>query len=357
MKQKDVKIVATIGPTSHTERMIYELAKSGVDIFRINLSHAKPREIRERFRWIRSAQQKLNKEILILGDLPGPKIRISDVIPNTILEHGQKFIISKKITRGDKFGCGINYPSVLDPIEQGAEVFIDDGNIMLVVDNKNRDEIETTVLVGGLLKSKKGFSGEGISLKDPKISEKDKEGIRLMVEQGADMIAVSFVESEKDIVVVKKLLPKKSDIKLIAKIETIKGVRNAAEILKESYGMMIARGDLGLAVPIIKVPHIQKDLIKLCIRERKFVITATQMLESMTTKPLPTRAEVSDVANAVLDGTSAVMLSAESAEGKFPVETVEMMREIIDEAILYRSKIKVSYIYNLLPKRNRPVKI
>jgi pyruvate kinase len=330
---KYIKIVATIGPASHSERMLFELAKSGVDIFRINLSHARPSEVVERVRWIRDAGKKLNKELFILGDLPGPKIRIGDMLPNTVLEHGQKFTVSKKLIKGDKFGCGINYPEVLDTIEPGSEVFIDDGNIMLIVDGKTDDGIETTVHVGGILKPKKGFSGEGIALSSNKISKKDKEGIEMMIEQDADFIAVSFVETEKDMDAVRDLLPKNSRIKLIAKIETINGVKHAEKILDQSDGLMIARGDLGLAVPMAQVPHIQKDLIKLCNKKKQFVITATQMLESMTHKPLPTRAEVSDVANAVLDGTDAVMLSAESAEGKFPVETVVMMRGIIDEAL------------------------
>lgn len=333
MKQKEIKIVATIGPASHTERMILELAKAGVDIFRINLSHAYPEEVAERFAWIRSASKELNRPLFILGDLPGPKIRIGEMVPNTMLEHGQKFTVSKKLIRGDKFGCGVNFPSILDDIQPGAEVFIDDGNIMLIVDEKLDDSIETTVLVGGHLKSRKGFSGEGISLKDAKLSDKDKEGIKLMVEHRADFLAVSFVETDNDIKAVKKLLPEKSNIQIIAKIETINGVKNAEAILELSAGLMVARGDLGLAVPIAQVPHIQKSLIKLCNEKQKFVITATQMLESMITKPLPTRAEVGDVANAVLDGTDATMLSAESAEGKFPVETVEMMRGIINEAL------------------------
>lgn len=338
MKRKEIKIIATIGPASHSERMILELAKAGVDIFRISLTHAKPSEITERVKWIREAGKKLHRELLVLGDLPGPKIRIGEMVINTVLENGQKFIISKNITKGDKFGCGINFPSILENILIGSEVFIDDGNIILRVENKSENEIETRVIAGGHLKSKKGFLGQGISLKGvPKITDKDKEGISTMSKHSADMLAVSFVESEKEMQIIRKLLPKHMSIKLIAKIETINGVKNAEKILEASDGLMVARGDLGLAVPLEKVPHIQKELIKLCREKNKFVITATQMLESMISKPLPTRAEVSDVANAILDGTDAVMLSAESAEGKFPVETVGMMRGIIDEALKHYS--------------------
>lgn len=337
MKKREVKIVATIGPASHSERMILELAKVGVNIFRINLSHAKPKEIGERVRWIRDASKKLKRPLLVLGDLPGHKIRIGEMVINTNLDNGQKFIISKTISKGDKFGCGLNFPEALDTVQIGAEVFIDDGTIKLRVDKKTENEIETTVIAGGNLKSKKGFLGEGISLKNAKISDKDKEGIKSMIEHKADMIAVSFVENADDIKEVIKLTAKNTNVKLIAKIETINGVKNAEKILEYSDGLMIARGDLGLAVPIAQVPHIQKRLIKLCNASGKFVITATHMMESMITRPLPTRAEVSDVANAVLDGTDAVMLSAESAEGKFPVETVIMMRGIVDEALKHLS--------------------
>ncbi|HVF69667.1 MAG TPA: pyruvate kinase [Xanthomonadales bacterium] len=332
MKNKQVKIVATIGPASHSARMILELAKAGVDVFRINLTHAKPEEIGDRAKWIRDAGEKIKKPLLILGDLGGSKTRIGDMLLNTILDHGQKFIISKNLKIGDKYGCGINHPSILDNLNIGAEVFIDDGNIKLVVEGKSEDEIETTVVVGGHLRSKKGFSAVGISLSGVGVSEKDKKAVKIMIKQHTDMLAVSFVESEEEMMDIKKLLPKNSKIKLIAKIETANGVKNAKKILEHSDGLMIARGDLGLAVPLASVPHIQKNLIRLCNEKGKFVITATHMLESMTTKPIPTRAEVSDVANAVLDGTNAVMLSAETAEGKFPVETVEMMKGIIDEA-------------------------
>jgi pyruvate kinase len=333
--KKNVKIVATIGPATHTENMIFELAKAGVDIFRINLSHAKPVEVPDRIRWIRRAGETLGKKYLIIGDLPGPKIRIDDMIPNTTLKNGQKFTIFKKHINGDQSGCSINYPKVLDPILPGAEVYIDDGNIRLRVDNKTTDGIETTVMFGGSIKSRKGFSGIGIALDSDKISEKDKEGIMVMAAHGADMLAVSFVENEKDMLAVKNLLPHNSSMNLLAKIETINGVKNAEKILEVCDGLMIARGDLGLAVPLAEVPQIQKNLIKLCNEKGKFVITATQMLESMIQKPVPTRAEVSDVYNAVLDGTDAVMLSAETAAGKFPIETVKMMRGIIDEALKY----------------------
>lgn len=333
MKHKPVKIVATIGPATHSEEKILQLAQAGVDVFRINFSHATIEEAVERIIWIRKVEEQLGKPLAVMGDLPGPKIRISDMEPDTILEKGQQFIISKKIEKGDKNGCGLNHPSIIDFLEEGAEVYIDDGTIKLVIEKKLKDAIETKVVVGGLLKPKKGFSAEGISLSTTGLSAREKDCIRAIVEYKGDALAASFVQSEKDIQEVKKLLPENSKILLIAKIETANGVKNAEKILEEADGIMVARGDLGLAVPIAQVPFIQKQLIDLCVRNAKPVITATQMLESMISKPIPTRAEVGDVANAILDRTDAVMLSAETAEGKFPVETVEMMSKIIDETV------------------------
>lgn len=333
MKNKPVKIVATLGPASHKKEIVENLARVGVDVFRINLSHAYPEEVEERCRWIREAEEAIGRPLTIMGDLPGPKIRISDMKPDTILEKGQKFIISKKITVGDEHGCGLNHPSIITILEVGAEVFIDDGTIKLVVERKHETHVETIVLVGGHLKPKKGFSAEGISLTDSGVSDKDRRGIEMMLMHKADALAVSFVQTKGDILAVRKLLPERSKIMLIAKIETENGVANAEDILEVADGMMVARGDLGLAVPIAQVPHIQKQLIELCVKHAKPVIIATQMLESMISKPIPTRAEVADVANAILDKTDAVMLSAETAEGKFPVETVEMMVKIIEEAV------------------------
>lgn len=333
MKNKPVKIVATIGPASHSEEMVLNLAKAGVDVFRINFSHATPEEAKERSQWVRSAEKNLGKPLTIMGDLPGPKIRITDMKANTIIEKGQKFVISKDITVGDENGCGLNHPSIVDILKVGAEAFLDDGTIKLVITKKLPNAVETKILVGGLLKPKKGFSAEGISLETTGVSPKDKACIQLVIENNIDALAVSFVQTKNDILAVKKLLPQDKRLPIIAKIETVNGVENAESILEEADGLMVARGDLGMAVPIAQVPHIQKQLIDLCVKKAKPVITATQMLESMISKPIPTRAEVTDVANAILDRTDAVMLSAETAEGRFPVETVEMMVKIIDEAV------------------------
>ncbi len=329
--KKQIKIIATIGPATHSPDRILDLAKAGVNIFRINLSHATDQEISERFKWIKLAEDILGVKLEILGDLPGPKIRINDVAKNVILEKGQKYYILKNKKNGDVYGCGLNYPKILDVLTEGAKIFIDDGQIQLIVDKKTSEGLETTVVVGGHLTSRKGFLAEGISISLGSVSTRDKRGIKQMIREKPDYLAISFVETKKDIEEIKKLLPKNFNAKLIAKIETCNGVVNAEDILSVSSGLMVARGDLGLAMPIFKVPRIQKDLIRLCNQEKKFVITATHMLESMINKPLPTRAEVSDVANAIWDGTDAVMLSGESAIGKYPIEAVTVLQEMIDE--------------------------
>jgi pyruvate kinase len=333
MKNKPVKIVATVGPATHSYETLLALAQTGVDVFRFTMAHANPVDVADAVKWIRNAEKETDRPLAIMGDLSGPKIRISDVMPDTILEKGQNFLISKHIDMGDEHSCGINHTSIIDSLEIGAEVYIDDGTIKLRIDKKVQNGVETTVLAGGLLKPHKGFSAEGLSVKFDGVTEKDKESIALLVEQQVDALAVSFVQTAQDVRNVRELLPEGSKIMLIAKIETAEGVENAEDILEEADGMMIARGDLGLAIPIAKVPFVQKQLIDLCVRNAKPVITATQMLESMISKPMPTRAEVGDVANAILDRTDAIMLSAETAVGKFPLEAVEMMVKIIDEAI------------------------
>lgn len=332
MKAKPVKIVATIGPSTDSEESIKELALAGVDVFRINFSHAAPEDVAEIAHKIRNVEKKIEKPLAIMLDLPGPKIRISDMEAGVILEKGQKFTIAKDVTKGDKHKCGLNQPDIINILEPGAEVYIDEGSIKLVITAKTEDSLETTVLIGGELKPKKGFSAEGMFLAKAGITERDEIGIKLAVEHRLDAMAVSFVQNEQDVIEVKNRLPEGSKIMLVAKIETAEGVRNAEAILAEADCLMIARGDLGLAVPLAQVPYIQKELIALCVRKTKPVITATQMMESMITKPVPTRAEVADLANAILDYTDAVMLSAETATGKYPIETVSTMTKVIRES-------------------------
>lgn len=323
-----VKIIATLGPSTDERDKILQLAQAGVNVFRINLSHAVKEEILERINKIRQAEKILGTPLAVLGDLVGPKIRIGTVEPGVILETGQNLKINTKQTYGSNESISINFPQIIKNLEKGAEIYLGDGEIKLEVTSKVAEGVLTKVIVGGELRPRMGFSAHGITMRFP-LTEKDENDIKMMCDIGTDALAVSFVQTKKDIEAVRKLLPVKNPPILIAKIETLEAVNNAEEILEVSDGLMVARGDLGFSVPLAELPHIQKNLIDLAQRKAKPVITATQMLESMIKSYFPTRAEVTDVANAILDGTDAVMLSAETAIGKFPVETVKTMASII----------------------------
>lgn len=329
MIPKKVKIVATLGPASDNAETVFRMAEAGVNVFRINLSHATQEEIINRITWARNAEKKIGKPIAVMGDLAGPKIRIGEMEDGVIIEKDQKIVITYNKVVGNKEKFSLNYPSIIPQLRKGAEVFIDDGKLKLEVVEEGNKEVIAKVLVGGLLKPRKGFNAQGISLASKGLSDKDKHDLQFVIEKGADAIAISFVQSEKDVRLVRELLPKKANIMLVAKIETMRGMEEIEKIITAADAIMVARGDLGLAIPMEEIPHLQKRIIDMCLMRAKPVITATQMLESMTTNPIPTRAEVTDVANAILDGTDAVMLSGESAAGEFPVETVEMMARII----------------------------
>ncbi len=328
---KKVKIVATLGPASDNAEMILKLAKTGVDVFRLNLSHRTREESELSFKNIRAAEKAVGRPLAIMGDLAGPKIRIGNVRAEVDLVAGQKIKIVSKNVEGDASQISLNFPEILKNLEKNAEIYIGDGLIKLIVEKKIENGVLARVVVGGKLKSRKGFSAQGLAISQFKLSAKDKEDIKTMVELGADALAVSFVQTRKDIEAVLKLLPKGKHPIVIAKIETRAGVTNAEDILRVAGGVMVARGDLGLAVRLPELPQIQKTLIRQALAVAKPVITATQMLESMTFGHMPTRAEVSDVANAILDGTDAVMLSGETAMGQFPIEAVQTMADIIQE--------------------------
>ena len=330
---KKVKIVATIGPASDSPEMLLKLAERGVNVFRLNLSHKNREEMLANIATIRAVEKKLGWPLTIMGDLGGPKIRTGSFDKEYNLETGHKLeIVSDQVTGNDeKFS--LNFPSIIDSLEPGAEVYLNDGIPKLEVVKKTKAGVIVKVVVPGLVKSRMGFMAQGLALEKFELTAKDKHDIKVMVEGGADALAVSFVQTAKDVEAVKKLLPKTGPRPmLIAKIETLAGVANAEEILHMADGLMVARGDLGYAVPMAEVPHIQKKLINIALRHAKPVITATQMLESMTFSHLPTRAEVTDVANAILDGTDAVMLSGETARGKYPLEVVSTMAKIIKRA-------------------------
>ncbi len=329
MVNKKVKIVATIGPSSKSYEMLKALAEAGVDVYRINLSHQSQDEIRGLVSDMRRVEESVKRPLAIMGDLAGPKIRIGKVEPGVVLQNNTLVEVVNKAVVGTATKLSVNYPTIIPQLKKGAEIYVDDGKIRMEVVEEGVDHAIARVIVGGPIVSFKGFYAQGLALENHGLTKKDRDDIALMAEVGADALAISFVQTEKDVNAVRNLLPENSQIMLVAKIETAKAIENIEKIITATDALMVARGDLGLAVPMAEVPFLQKKLINLGLERAKPVITATQMLESMTTNPLPTRAEVTDVANAILDGTDAVMLSGESAIGKFPLETVKMMAEII----------------------------
>lgn len=333
LPERKVKIVATLGPASDAPEMILALAEAGVDVFRFNFSHCLREEALSRRDNVRAAEQKLGKKLTILADLMGPKIRIGEMTEGAKVELDQvvEFIFGTEMSTAQKIFVPI--PNVVENLSPGDLVYLGDGDVTFETLTVAKGVASTRVVVPGELRSRMGFSAPSLSKADFELSEKDKRDASIAKEIEADSVAVSFVQRAKDILAVRELFPKEKQPFIIAKVETYAGLENLAEILEVSDGIMIARGDLGFAVPLSHLPQIQKDMIQASLRAGKSVITATQMLESMTKNHLPTRAEVTDVANAILDGTDAVMLSGETAKGKYPLETVRLMASIIDETV------------------------
>lgn len=326
------KIIATLGPASNTATVIRKMMFAGLDVVRFNFSHGSHQEHKTRLDMVRELNKKYRRRIKILQDLQGNRIRISLLKDHLPIELKKRQIIW--LTQEDIIGEGnlipFDYTGPLSALKTGQFIYIDDGNIALVVKERRKRMLKLKVVVGGFLKENKGVNIPGAHLRFPVITEEDKIDIQFGIENRVDYIAQSFVRNRKDILALRAMAKKKlPHCLVIAKIECRQGIRNIDEIIAVSDGIMIARGDMGISVPIYEVPIIQKEIIKKCNRAKKFVITATQMLESMTGNLIPTRAEVSDVANAILDGTDFVMLSGETAVGQYPVEAVKMMNKII----------------------------
>ncbi len=329
---KRVKIVATLGPATNTENKIKELIKSGVDVFRFNFSHGDHKTHKENLEKIRKVSKKLKREVAILQDLSGPKIRVGEVEEPFYLHYEDEIWIVKDDIVGNRERITINHPEILDKLKKGDRIYIADGTIRLEVVKKTKKGVLCKVLVGGMVSSRKGVNFPNIKLDIPALTEKDKKDLKFGIEIGVDIVALSFVKTAKDVQEAKKYVKKfGGDVPVFAKIEKHEAIEHIDEIIDEADGIMVARGDLGVEIDMEKVPVLQKMIIKKCNEKGKPVITATQMLTSMLTSPRPTRAEVSDIANAVLDGTDAVMLSDETAVGKYPVEAVKVMRRTIEE--------------------------
>ncbi len=327
---KKTKIVATIGPVTENEKTMTEMVKAGMNVARLNFSHGDYKEHGNRIKLARKVSKKLGVPVAVLQDLSGPKIRIGEFYKERItLNPGQAFTLTVKKCIGDEKKVFVNYKNLPKDLKKGSIVLLDDGKKKLQVEKISGNDIHCRVLVGGETKGKRGVNLPGAYLKISSITEKDKKDLAFGVKNNVDFVALSFVRRPEDIAELRKMLKaKKSEAGIIAKIETEEAIENIDKIIELSDGIMVARGDLAIEVPAQDVPLLQKMIIRKCNKTGKPVITATQMLESMIKSPVPTRAEVSDVANSILDGTDAVMLSEETTLGDYPVLAVKTMADV-----------------------------
>ncbi|MZP30442.1 pyruvate kinase [Heliobacterium undosum] len=328
------KIVCTIGPASEHPDTLREIIRSGMNVARLNFSHGSHEEHGRRMETIRRIAAELGANVAILLDTKGPEIRTGDfAAPPIFLEAGQRFTLTTEPILGDASRVSVTYADLPKDVSPGARILVDDGLVELEVEAVEGSDIHCRVLNGGKVSNKKGVNVPGISINLPSVTEKDIADIRFGIEQKVDFIAASFVRKAADVLAIRKLLEAGgADIEIISKIESSEAVDNLDEIIQASDGIMVARGDLGVEIPAEEVPILQKSIIAECNRLGKPVITATQMLDSMMNNPRPTRAEASDVANAIFDGTDAIMLSGETANGKYPVVAVQTMDRIARRA-------------------------
>ena len=332
---KRTKIVCTLGPASEKEEVLRELIKSGLNVCRMNFSHGSHEEHKGRMDLVKKIREELGQPTAILLDTKGPEIRTGQFdMPEVLLEEGQQFTITMKDVMGNKEMCTVSYKGLANDVKAGDTILIDDGLVGLTVKEVNGDDIVCEVQNSGIVKNHKGVNVPGVKVNLPAITDKDRSDIEFGIEQGIDFIAASFVRKVSDVLAIREILEANNadHIKIISKIENQEGVDNLDEIIEVSDGIMVARGDLGVEIPTEEIPVVQKLMIKKCNEAGKPVITATQMLDSMMRNPRPTRAEVTDVANAIYDGTDAIMLSGETAAGKYPVEAVKTMATIAKRA-------------------------
>ena len=352
---KRTKIVCTLGPAVDDVRTLSRVCAAGMDVARFNFSHGDYADQEKRIELFKSVRDELGLPIAMMLDTKGPEIRIGTFSSESVnLNDGEYFTLVHDDCEGTNEKVHVNYPTLFSEVNIGSIILVNDGLIELRVEEIIAQDIKCRIIHGGKLTNRKSINVPGLSLNFPLITEKDKSDITFGVKQGFDYIAASFIRKAEDVLAIKELLKElnASHIGIIAKIENQEGVNNFDEILKVADGIMVARGDLGVEIPVEKVPSLQKTFIEKCNKKGKIVIVATQMLETMTTSPRPTRAEVNDVANAVYDGTSCVMLSGEVAAGKYPVECVSMMSRItksVESEIDYWknfAKIDESYLIN-----------
>ncbi len=330
---KKTKIVATLGPACNTKAILREMILSGVNVFRINFSHATHEVAENHIRIIRELNKELGFHVAILADLQGPKLRVGEMEKGTKLKKGDSFIFTTQKTIGNKDSAYMTYKRFPKDVKTGETILVDDGKLLFRVIETNRvDQVITEVIRGGKLKSKKGVNLPNTAISLPALTKKDKKDVVFAIEQKVDWIALSFVRTAQDVKELRNYIDERSDYKIpiIAKIEKPEALTHFDEIVTQCDGLMVARGDLGVEIPMEKVPLVQKKIVIAAKKAHKPVIIATQMMETMITNQVPTRAEVNDVANSIMDGTDAVMLSGETSVGAYPVEVIKQMRSIIE---------------------------
>lgn len=352
---KKTKIIATIGPASRAPKILERLIEAGMNVCRLNFSHGSHEEHADLIASIRQVAKKLGEPVAILQDLSGPKIRTGKMGAGEVtLVEGQPFTLTNRDVPGDENEVGLTYPDLPLNVRAGDILLLADGAMELVVDSASATDVKCTVTVGGALSSNKGINLPNRSINAPILSEKDSADLQFGLSQGVDFVALSFVRTAHDVRTVKKIIQTAGkDTPLIAKIEKFEAIDNIDEIIAMADGVMVARGDLGVEIPLEQVPRVQKMLIRKANEVAKPVITATQMLRSMVENPRPTRAEVTDVANAIFDGTDAIMLSEETAMGQHPVQAVQVMAKVAEDiesnfdyeawTKLYENKAKLSF--------------
>ncbi len=343
------KIVCTLGPTSEEKEVIVNLVRAGMNVARLNMSHSTHQMHEKSIALIREIANELNTPIGILADLQGPKIRVGTLKEKVILEPGQQFILTTRDVPGNAIAVSVSLKELPESVHKGQVILLDDGLLELVVDEVENTDIYTTVVRGGELKDHKGINLPNASIKTSSITQKDISDLEFVIKHDVDMVALSFVRTAQDVVQLRSIMEEfGGSIPIISKIEKHEAVTNIDDIIAASYGIMVARGDLGIEIPIEQVPIVQKMIIEKCNQQAKPVITATQMLDSMIRNPIPTRAEATDVANAVFDGTDALMLSGETAFGQYPVDAAATMAKIAqyaEDSIMYKATMEERKIY------------
>ncbi|MCP4652562.1 MAG: pyruvate kinase [Candidatus Omnitrophica bacterium] len=335
------KIIATLGPSSSQESVLRKMFTNGLDIVRLNFSHGTHQQHLEMVKIIRSLNKKMRRRIKIMQDLEGYRIRIGNLLKPVMLTKGHKFYLTQEEVLGNEYEVSFDYSGSLRKVKKGSSIYIDDGRIILKVIDVEKKRLKTRTMTTGLLSGHKGVNMLGVELEFSALTDKDKTDVKIAIKEKLDYVAQSFVRDARDLRLLKSIVKvAHPECEIFAKIENQKALNNLDEIIDEADGIIVARGDLGICVPIYKVPVIQKEIIKRCRIKNKPVVVATQMLDSMTENILPTRAEVSDVANAILDGATGLLISGETAVGRHPEKVVDMMNKIIKNTEKYEKGVK-----------------